>query len=71
MIDYLTITFFLDENDMRIQDINVGGVIKGNKVALLHMAKQGKSGVIINTSSIGGRYYHLVLFMYYENEDSK
>ena len=71
MIDYLTITFLLDKNDMEIQNINVGGVIKGNKVALFHMAKQGKNGVIINTSSVGGRYYHLVFFMYYENDDSK
>ena len=40
---------------MRIQEINVGGVIKGNKVALLYMAKQGKGGVIINTSSTSGK----------------
>ena len=44
----------LDRNDMWIQEINLGGVIKGNKLALLHMAKQGKNGVIINTSSMAG-----------------
>ncbi|KAI7849074.1 hypothetical protein BDC45DRAFT_521473 [Circinella umbellata] len=43
-----------DKNDMLIQEINVGGVIKGNKIALLYMAKQGKGGVIINTSSTSG-----------------
>ena len=48
---------------MWIQDINVGGVIKGNKVALLHMAKQGKNGVLINTSSMAGKGYYLV-FVY-------
>ena len=40
---------------MLVQEINVGGVIKGNKVALLYMAKQGKGGVIINTSSTSGK----------------
>ncbi|KAI7849075.1 hypothetical protein BDC45DRAFT_521478 [Circinella umbellata] len=45
-----------DGNDMSIQNINIGGVIKGNKVALLHMAKQNKGGVIVNTSSMAGLY---------------
>ncbi|KAI9275838.1 hypothetical protein BDA99DRAFT_496574 [Phascolomyces articulosus] len=43
-----------DEADMRIQEINLGGVIKGDKVALLHMAKQNRGGVIINTGSMSG-----------------
>ncbi|KAG2223539.1 hypothetical protein INT45_000859, partial [Circinella minor] len=51
-----------DENEMWIQNINIGGVIKGNKVALLHMAKRDKGGVIINTSSMGGKYYYTVWF---------
>ncbi|KAI8145481.1 hypothetical protein BJV82DRAFT_666729 [Fennellomyces sp. T-0311] len=43
-----------DRADMLIQEVNLGGVIKGNKVALLHMAKRGKGGVIINTASMAG-----------------
>ncbi|ORY95777.1 hypothetical protein BCR43DRAFT_515863 [Syncephalastrum racemosum] len=40
-----------DEEDMKIYQINVGGVVKGTKVALLHMAKRG-GGAIVNTASI-------------------
>ena len=40
---------------MLIHEVNVGGVVKGNKVALLHMAKKGKGGCIINTASIAGK----------------
>ncbi|KAI9270592.1 hypothetical protein BDA99DRAFT_602872 [Phascolomyces articulosus] len=43
-----------DRADMFIHEVNVGGVVKGNKVAMLHMAKKGKGGVIINTASIAG-----------------
>ncbi|KAI7849077.1 hypothetical protein BDC45DRAFT_521483 [Circinella umbellata] len=43
-----------DQADMFIHEVNVGGVVKGNKVALLHMAKKGKGGCIINTASIAG-----------------
>ncbi|KAI9270548.1 hypothetical protein BDA99DRAFT_569875 [Phascolomyces articulosus] len=43
-----------DRADMFIHEVNVGGVVKGNKVALLHMAKKGKGGVIINTASMAG-----------------
>ena len=43
-----------DDADMHIQEVNLGGVIKGNKVALLHMAKSGRGGVIINTASMAG-----------------
>ncbi|KAI9471388.1 hypothetical protein BDB00DRAFT_943696 [Zychaea mexicana] len=43
-----------DRADMLIHEVNIGGVIKGNKVALLHMAKRGKGGIIINTASIAG-----------------
>ena len=39
---------------MSIHDINMGGVIKGNKVALLYMAKHGKGGAIVNTASMAG-----------------
>ncbi|KAI9261554.1 hypothetical protein BDA99DRAFT_511729 [Phascolomyces articulosus] len=42
-----------DEVDESVFDINVMGVVKGTKVAILHLAKRG-GGVIINTSSIAG-----------------
>ncbi|KAI8374161.1 uncharacterized protein BYT42DRAFT_606148 [Radiomyces spectabilis] len=42
-----------DKLEMAIYEVNVGGVIKGNKVALLHMAKYG-GGVIVNTASVAG-----------------
>ncbi|KAG2219103.1 hypothetical protein INT45_005834, partial [Circinella minor] len=54
-----------DKADMFIHEVNVGGVVKGNKVALLHMAKKGKGGCIINTSSITGKQivlYSILLF---------
>lgn len=35
--------------------VNTMGVIKGTKVAMLHMAKRG-GGVIINTASIAGMF---------------
>lgn len=34
-------------------DINATAVIKGTKVATLHMAKRG-GGVIVNTASVAG-----------------
>ncbi|KAI8140759.1 3-oxoacyl-reductase [Fennellomyces sp. T-0311] len=42
-----------DETEERVFMINTLGVVKGTKVAMLHMAKRG-GGVIINTSSTGG-----------------
>ncbi|KAI8344600.1 hypothetical protein BC941DRAFT_464812 [Chlamydoabsidia padenii] len=42
-----------DEAERFIHDVNVGGVIKGNKVALMHMVKRG-GGCIINTACITG-----------------
>ncbi|ORZ22463.1 hypothetical protein BCR42DRAFT_368376 [Absidia repens] len=42
-----------DESERFIHDVNVGGVIKGNKIAIMHMMKR-KGGIIINTSSIAG-----------------
>ncbi|KAF7724075.1 hypothetical protein EC973_001408 [Apophysomyces ossiformis] len=43
-----------DDAEMEIFQINVGSVIKGNKVALMHMLNHG--GVIVNTASISGLY---------------
>lgn len=42
-----------DEREERIFKINTLGVIKGTKVALLHMAARG-GGVIVNTASLLG-----------------
>ncbi|CDH49804.1 15-hydroxyprostaglandin dehydrogenase [Lichtheimia corymbifera JMRC:FSU:9682] len=42
-----------DEADMFIHQVNVGGVTKGNKVALKFMQKRG-GGTIINTASMAG-----------------
>ncbi|KAI9315153.1 hypothetical protein BX666DRAFT_1959702 [Dichotomocladium elegans] len=42
-----------DEVDDQMCDINTTAVIKGTKVAMLHMAKRG-GGVIINTASVAG-----------------
>lgn len=44
---------FVDETDDRMLSVNTMGVIKGTKVAMLHMAKRG-GGVIINTASMAG-----------------
>jgi NAD(P)-dependent dehydrogenase (short-subunit alcohol dehydrogenase family) len=38
---------------MVCQEVNLGGVIKGNKVAAMHMAQRG-GGVIVNTASMAG-----------------
>lgn len=46
---------FDDEADERIMDINATSIIKGTKVALIHMAKRG-GGTIVNTSSFYGIY---------------
>ncbi|KAI9270598.1 hypothetical protein BDA99DRAFT_602877 [Phascolomyces articulosus] len=49
-------TMFLpldDALDDRMLDINTTAVIKGSKVAILHMAKRG-GGVIVNTASVAG-----------------
>ena len=43
----------LDQVDDRMLGVNTMGVIKGTKVAMLHMAKRG-GGVIINTASVAG-----------------
>ncbi|KAI7881908.1 NAD(P)-binding protein [Lichtheimia hyalospora FSU 10163] len=42
-----------DDADMFIHQVNVGGVTKGNKVALKFMHKRG-GGTIINTASMAG-----------------
>ncbi|KAI8140760.1 hypothetical protein BJV82DRAFT_621025 [Fennellomyces sp. T-0311] len=44
-----------DEEDESVFNINLMGVVKGTKVAVLHLAKRG-GGVIINTSSIAGLF---------------
>ncbi|KAI9488617.1 hypothetical protein BDB00DRAFT_932549 [Zychaea mexicana] len=49
-------TMFLpmdDAMDDRMLDINTTGVVKGTKVAMLHLAKRG-GGVIVNTASVAG-----------------
>lgn len=46
---------FLDELEERIIDINSTAVIKGTKVALLHMAKRG-GGSIVNLASVAGLF---------------
>ncbi|SAM03779.1 hypothetical protein [Absidia glauca] len=42
-----------DEAERSILDVNIGGVIKGNRVAVMHMFKRG-GGCIINTASMAG-----------------
>ncbi|KAI8092823.1 uncharacterized protein BX664DRAFT_328234 [Halteromyces radiatus] len=42
-----------DESERLIFDVNIGGVVKGNKVAMMHLVKR-QGGVIINTASIAG-----------------
>ncbi|KAI8145471.1 hypothetical protein BJV82DRAFT_603796 [Fennellomyces sp. T-0311] len=44
---------FNDAVDDRMLDINTTAIVKGSKVALLHMAKRG-GGVIVNTASVAG-----------------
>ncbi|KAG2228314.1 hypothetical protein INT45_011106 [Circinella minor] len=49
-------TMFLPFNDAiddRMLDVNTTAVIKGGKVAMLHLAKRG-GGVIVNTASVAG-----------------
>ncbi|KAJ8663293.1 hypothetical protein O0I10_000532 [Lichtheimia ornata] len=46
---------FDDEADERIMDINTTAVMKGTKIALVHMAKRG-GGTIVNTASFYGIY---------------
>ncbi|KAI9270675.1 hypothetical protein BDA99DRAFT_326439 [Phascolomyces articulosus] len=45
----------LDDSNSRIFDVNVSGVIKCNKAALMYMGKRGQ-GIIINSASAGGIY---------------
>ncbi|KAG2227097.1 hypothetical protein INT45_003827 [Circinella minor] len=45
-----------DEIDTRIMSVNGSGTMKGTKIALLHMAKQKKKGVIVHCSSILGMH---------------
>ncbi|KAI9312828.1 hypothetical protein BX666DRAFT_2030709 [Dichotomocladium elegans] len=52
-----------DEADARVVNVNMMGVIKGTKVALLHLAKRG-GGVIIITSSVTGFYTDLGPYAY-------
>ncbi|KAJ8658957.1 hypothetical protein O0I10_005339 [Lichtheimia ornata] len=42
-----------DKLDERMLDINTTAVVKGTKVAMLHMAKRG-GGAIVNTASVAG-----------------
>ncbi|KAH8555643.1 hypothetical protein BGW37DRAFT_478021 [Umbelopsis sp. PMI_123] len=41
------------EGESKTLQVNIDGVIKGNRVALLHLAKRG-GGVIVNTASVAG-----------------
>ncbi|KAI9344703.1 hypothetical protein BD770DRAFT_414123 [Pilaira anomala] len=52
-----------DEVEERIIDINTTAVIKGTKVALLHMAKRG-GGCIVHMSSVAGLHAHPNLASY-------
>lgn len=45
--------YAIDRLDERMLDINTTAVVKGTKVAMLHMAKRG-GGVIVNTASVAG-----------------
>lgn len=45
----------VDKTEERIIDVNTTAVIKGTKVALLHMAKRG-GGSIVLTASTNGFY---------------
>ncbi|KAI8393611.1 uncharacterized protein BYT42DRAFT_551652 [Radiomyces spectabilis] len=44
-----------DELEARMFDVNIISVVKGTKVAILHMAKRG-GGVIVHTASLAGFY---------------
>lgn len=46
-------SFYPDEQDEKVIAVNTIGVMKGTKVALLHLAKRG-GGVIVCTSSVAG-----------------
>ncbi|ORZ21342.1 hypothetical protein BCR42DRAFT_407339 [Absidia repens] len=46
---------FDDSLDEKMMDINMTSVIKGTKVAVLHMARRG-GGVIVSTASMAGLY---------------
>jgi NAD(P)-dependent dehydrogenase (short-subunit alcohol dehydrogenase family) len=51
------VSSFLDgsyEELMRIMGINAGGVANGCRAAMIQFRKQGRGGVIVNTSSIAG-----------------
>ena len=45
----------LDESEMEVFDVNVGGIIKCNKAAIMYMSKRKSQGVIINTASASGK----------------
>ena len=61
--------FYADAIDDRILDVNTTAIIKGGKVAMLHLAKRG-GGVIVNTASIAGvsssfiSFYYVVFHIY-------
>ncbi|KAI8353331.1 hypothetical protein BD560DRAFT_215439 [Blakeslea trispora] len=42
-----------DDTDDRIMDVNVTGLIKGTRVALLHLARRG-GGAIVHFASVAG-----------------
>ncbi|SAL99204.1 hypothetical protein [Absidia glauca] len=46
---------FDDVGDEKMMQVNVNSVIKGTKVAVLHMARRG-GGVIVSTASMAGLY---------------
>ncbi|KAI8344791.1 hypothetical protein BC941DRAFT_465000 [Chlamydoabsidia padenii] len=48
-------TPFDDASDEKMMDVNATSVIKGTKVAVLHMARRG-GGVIVSTASMAGLY---------------
>lgn len=49
----LILLIYVDEQDEKVMMVNTIGVMKGTKVALLHLAKRG-GGVIVCTSSVAG-----------------
>ena len=55
IITIITTVVALDESEMEIFDVNVGGIIRCNKVAIMYMSKRKSQGIIINTASAAGK----------------
>ena len=53
--DYKSLANLTDEIWERVMNINVTGVMKASRAVIPHMLEQ-KSGVILNTASVGGLY---------------